>query len=342
MKKIGIVTLNGYFNFGNRLQNYALTKTLENLDFDVYTIWHKNKTNVMKDFIKSKLIFMRKYNRFKHFYKFSKKNMKELLFSLNNLEKMDYYIVGSDQVWNYNYIQKDHTYFKPYKSKPTFSYSASLGTKDIPKEYWRDYQEMLKDYKSISVREENGKQILKEILNRDDIEVMLDPTLLLDKEQWTKVAKKPHNLDESEKYIFTYFLGDLKNAEKNIIQDFAKANNCKVIDILDEKSKLYSCGPEEFIYLIKNCFLVCTDSFHACVFSIIFNRPFIVFKRQGKSDYMYSRIENLLTQFRIKNREFNGLISKSNLRCDYSEAYDILNKEKEKAFKYLKNNLDIK
>ncbi len=100
-------------------------------------------------------------------------------------------------------------------------------------------------------------------------------------------------------------------------------------------------GPEEFVYLEKNAFLICTDSFHSCVFSIIFNRPFVVFNRIGTKKSMNSRIETLLKKFKIDNRMFTGKITEENLRYDYTETYKILEKEREKSRKFLEKALDI-
>ena len=95
-------------------------------------------------------------------------------------------------------------------------------------------------------------------------------------------------------------------------------------------------GPAEFLYLEKNAFLVATDSFHSCVFSIIFSTPFIVFEREGGNlQSMYSRIETLLETFEMKNRVFNKKITADILDNDYSKAHEILQKEQTRVNNFL-------
>lgn len=96
------------------------------------------------------------------------------------------------------------------------------------------------------------------------------------------------------------------------------------------------------MWLEKNAFLICTDSFHSSVFAILYNRPFIVFDREGNGQGMNSRIETLISKFKLKNREYNGKnITKENLEHDYTEAYKILDEERKKSDNFLRKALDI-
>ena len=89
--------------------------------------------------------------------------------------------------------------------------------------------------------------------------------------------------------------------------------------------------------------MICTDSFHSSVFAILYNRPFIVFDRDDKSKDMSSRIDTLISKFKLKNRKYNGKeIIEENINHDYTEAYEILKNEREKSFNFIKNALDIK
>ena len=122
----------------------------------------------------------------------------------------------------------------------------------------------------------------------------------------------------------------------------ARENNCEIINILDKNSPFYQTGPSEFLYLEKNAFLICTDSFHSSVFAILYNRPFIVFEREQKGlESMNSRIETLINKFNLKNRKFTGKITEENLQHDYTAAYEILEKERQKSNEFLKKALDI-
>ena len=164
--------------------------------------------------------------------------------------------------------------------------------------------------------------------------------LLVDKE-WDKVSKKPDMLKQG-KYILNYFLGDLSEFRKNEIERIAKENNCEIINILDKNSSFYECGPSEFLWLEKNAFLICTDSFHSSVFALLYDRPFIIFDReQSGIENMNSRLDTLVNKFNLKNRKFKDKITEENLNHDYTEAYKILEKERKKAEDFLKKALGI-
>ena len=165
--------------------------------------------------------------------------------------------------------------------------------------------------------------------------------LLTDKE-WDKVSKKPSQL-KSKNFILNYFLGELSEERKKAINKIANENNCDIINIMDKNDPFNECGPSEFLYLEKNAFLICTDSFHSSVFAIIYNRPFVIFERESKDEKMNSRIETLLTKLNIKNRKYNGIeITKENLEHDYSDAFKKLEEEKQKSREFLEKALDIK
>ena len=116
--------------------------------------------------------------------------------------------------------------------------------------------------------------------------------MLLSADDWDKVVKKPEQL-KTNKYILNYFLGNLSETRKKEIERIAKDNGCEIINILDKDGEFYQTGPSEFLYLEKNASLICTDSFHSCVFAILYNRPFVVFDREDR----FSKDE-------LKNRNF--------------------------------------
>ena len=183
--------------------------------------------------------------------------------------------------------------------------------------------------------------MLEDKIKRSDIEVLIDPTMLISADKWSSIANKPKMLNES-KYILCYFLGELSDMRKNEIKRIAKENNYEIINILDKKDKYFTTGPSEFLYLEKNAELVCTDSFHSSVFAMLFNRPFIIFDREDSHANMNSRLETLISKFNLKNRKYNGeKITEENLNHDYSEAYKILEVEREKSKKFLEKALDI-
>ena len=348
--KIGIITLIGNCNCGNRLQNYAVQYYLKHNE--VVTI-NNNSSYILEVLkrLKGLKVYIDPKNereRYKKFILFNKRInfSKKVYFSnsnLSDLNKFDFLVVGSDQVWNPTFGRlKDLELLSFADNNKRIAFSASFGIDNIPENMKLKVGEELKKFKAISVREDRGKEIVEELTGRKDVEVLVDPTMLLRVDEWDKVSKKPKML-KSKKYILNYFLGDLSYDRKKEIERVAKENDCDIINMLDRNSQFYACGPSEFLYLEKNAFLICTDSFHSCVFAILYNRPFIVFDREDKNmANMNSRIETLMNKFNLKNRIFTGKITEDNLIHNYDDVYKILEKERIKAEKFIKKALNTK
>ena len=349
--KIAIATIIDNDNYGNRLQNYAAQQMLSKKNNAVYTLKNNPlKNNKLFFIIRNIRYYKRKikietkrninFSKFNELINFHKKEINA--FSLHRTN-FDYYIVGSDQVWNPKIGRlKDFDLLVGVPTKKRISLSASFGIEKIPKKYINKTQNELKKFKAISVREDRGKEIVEELTGRKDIKVLVDPTMLLTAEEWDEVSKKPAML-KNDKFILNYFLGEISEERKKEIERVAKENDCEIINILDKNSPFYECGPSEFLYLEKNAFLICTDSFHSSVFAILYNRPFVIFDREQKNvTSMNSRLDTLINKFKLKNRKFEGKITEKNLKHNYEEAYKILEKERQKSERFLKEALDIK
>lgn len=343
-KKIAIITLVGNNNYGNRLQNYALAKKIESMGYDVDTIWKVGnyKKYEFKNMIKRVYsIFNKKYMRYNKFLKFTKTYLNNRYISCTESIVNDYYkfVAGSDQVWNYSYktFNKDRLLlFSNYEKN--LAYSASIGLDTIDEENIELFKKGMKNIKYLSVREDRAKEMIEDITGRSDIEVLLDPTMLLSSKEWDKIARKPKRIN-NKKYILNYFLGELSGERKKEIERIAKDNNCEIINLLDENSQYFTCDPSEFLYLEKNAFLICTDSFHSSVFAIIYDRPFIIFDRKDNIRCMNSRIKTLLSKFKLDDRMYNGKIEDRMLNHDYTNVFKILKNEKEKSEKFLRKSL---
>lgn len=359
MIKIGIITIYDNNNYGNRLQNYATQQVIYKYNIEPVTIKNSIVTNKKENskllyilriikgiYIDLKLFYCSNKNRLKKFNMFNKYiniTKKKLNFLDKNIgKKFSYFITGSDQVWNPNFGRLRDTELLNFpSSEQKIAFAASFGISELPDQYKQKTAEALKTFKAISVREDTGKKIVEELTGRTDVEVLVDPTMLLTPEEWDKVSKKPEQLN-FDKYILCYFLGELSEQRKKEIERVAKENNCKIINILDKKDPFYETGPSEFLYLEKNAFLICTDSFHSSVFAILYNRPFIVFDREDSLVKMNSRLDTLLKKFELEDRWYEGEIKEEQLKTDYTKAYEILEKEREKSMKFLKKALDIK
>lgn len=355
--KIGIVTIMDYTNYGNRLQNYAVQQVLKTrfhcevvslVSYKAKPFYDGNYIEWIKDQVVKKMCIVPKLaekrfganvTRWANFQSWSRKiktrNYYESTALSSKLNKeYDYFFVGSDQVWNYHFSSSrfEDYFLKFAEDSKKVAISASFGVADIPESWKEEYIKGLKSFKHISVREEAGKIILQRLLDRD-VPVLIDPTMMLSKEEWLKVSRKPR-VNCSKPYILKYYLGD--ESEETKIDDWAKRNGYLVYELLNDKiPELYSAGPGEFISLINNATMVCSDSFHCIVFSIIFSKPFLVYARQGKEDYMTSRIDTLLNKFGFQNRWKHILQEEEYLSCDFSSTERIIKEEQTKFMEYV-------
>ena len=351
--KVGIITITIGENIGNKLQNYALQKVVKKYTNDCQTIKYgqEYKENLIKKILK-KTLFYNKYkyqlrrtdnfNQFLNNIEYSDFEIYNDNIIIEKINKYDYFIAGSDQIWNLHYKENSKVFFLGFcDSSKKIAYAPSFGSAIIPDDVPENIKKWISEIKYLSVREEDGKNIVKKLTGRTDAEVLVDPTLLLDKDEWEKIAKKPKWYN-NEKFILNYFLGDLSEQRRKEIERVAKENGCKIINILDKNDPYYGCGPAEFLYLEKNAFLICTDSFHSSVFGFIFNRPFIIFEREEKNIVsMNSRLNNLINIFELKNRKYDKEITEENLKHDYSKSYLLLKEEQIKSKKFLENALNI-
>lgn len=364
--KVAIVTLIGHFNYGNRLQNYALQKFISNYAEVIETLWYeenylpKIKRNKLdKMYLKNILKFILNWKGAREkeesyveecIRQYNIKKFSDKYINIKHIHKIDekiddiydYFIVGSDQIWNPYYVGHFKEKFLQFASfKKRIAYAASFGITDIPIEKQMFLKKALLNMKEISVRENEGKKIIKDLISRD-VPVLVDPTLTLTKEEWQKIEMIPEWYN-GEKYILTYFIGK----PSSIIKNIAKKNSWKIYNLMDRNNfNLYTSRVEEFVYLIAHAELVITDSFHASVFSILMNTPFLVVNRQikGEAD-MTSRINTLMNLFGYQDRYIvNGECKLSEdeiLHMDFSNVKAIQEREIERSTAYVKKALNL-
>lgn len=225
-----------------------------------------------------------------------------------NTDEYDFFVAGSDQVWNPTYPHVSRLNFLTFAPREKrIALSPSIGLSSLPEHVKPLYTEWLNGINALSVREEQGAKIIKELTGRD-VPVLADPTLCVSKEEWIEIEEKP-DFDCSEPYVFTYFLGNETNKYRKFIDGYAKKNNYKVINIFDlREPEHYVVNPAHFVYLIHNAKMVFTDSFHGSVFSLIMHIPFVVFNRvENGGQGMSSRIDTLLKTFSMESRHFERL-----------------------------------
>ena len=354
MEKIGIITVYGENNYGNKLQNYACIKIYEKFGYDTKTIKVVQSRMIlsnkekMKYIVKKYLKHIPKYDYLKYqfirenkFKMFSKKYLNvegdynTATVETDFLRKYKYLSIGSDQVWNdTDFNKNDINYFllNDIDGSKIITLSPSFGKTSVLNENKNIFKKNLKKFKALSCREQEGAELVEEISGRK-CKVTIDPTMALEKKQWEEIERKP-SWSISSNFAFSYFLGGIHKYE-NDIRKYCKEHNLELVDILDKKNIAYTASPEEFLYLINNSKIVYTDSFHACVFSIIFGVDFVVLHRSNQESEMSSRISTLFSTFGINSVEY-GKIYKP---VEFKNREEILLNKREELEKYISNAL---
>lgn len=380
MLKIGIIThyLNST-NYGGNLQAYALCSYLNNQGFDAVQISYDRSLDnpAPKSPIKRTKSFLRKLHQkaknlpseIKTAAIRSNLNQREeavLTFNrsiphtkiytaktiASSIDEFDVFITGSDQVWNPLAVCSAYLLdFVNAEKACKMSYAASISVNELPEKFGERYENSLKDYSAISVREKRAIELLRPITEQK-IEWVLDPTLLLDEDDWKSIAS---NRFKGDSYIFCYFLGD-SDEQRKIAEEYAKKHNLKIYTIpylngvfkeCDKNfgnKKLFDISPEDFISLIANSECVFTDSFHAVVFSLIFKKQFFVFDRIIKQS-LGSRIKDLTDLFKAEEYfcntpdKFSLEYIESLGSIDYSKPFPKYDEMKRKSEAYLLDNL---
>lgn len=300
--KITILTL-GDYNFGNRLQNYALTKVLEELSgAQVRTARIRDYNPVLNTFwlplcFAKALVGSSKSAKKKRALKILSFTYRYIPTIQTRPERLikneDIVVVGSDQCWNPNWgvgARKDGAQCLIGKaSNKKLSYAASFGVteKDFPEAMRVRYGEWLKTFSSISVREDEAVKIVYDF-SGVEAKLVLDPTMLLDVDSWESIERRPKNFSYSvNEYSLEFVLG--KNADC-LVGKCAQAISGPVFKLTNDVSEV---GPSEFLWLIRNARSVVTDSFHASVFSLMFHKPLLVLPRKDHLGDMSTRFETL-------------------------------------------------
>lgn len=360
MKKILLVTLQGD-NIGNRLQNYALQEKIKEMNFEVYNPYYnltefdsvrKRIEYGIKVFLAS--IGVKKYKpnwiRKKRLKKYSEFNSKYIdnMFKINfsdifkrNWEEFDYSVTGSDQVWHgwtNNKYELLYFYLEFMPISKRVSYAPSFGFDEFPKEQMSVHLNSLNKMANLSIREKSGADLIEKYVARD-AKLVLDPTLLLSASDWKRI-EKPSPLYKGKDYILVYFLGEKDIHYINDINKISRRKNLDIIDVYDRDNfDSMLTTPDEFIWLVEHAEYVCTDSFHATVFSILFHKKFLSFKRKEFGmDKMFNRIENILSIYNLVDRVYDNNIEKIEEEYTTRDISLII----EESESYLKESLGLK
>jgi hypothetical protein len=378
-KKIGIITILKVNNYGAELQAYATQRAFqlnggdaEIIDYLYYkNCGHKRerwsypvfkypmkfrvREWVMK--LRDKYMAIRypeasqeregNYTHFQSYMRFSRlyHSYSELY---NGIVNYDVYCVGSDQVWNPgNYTNLD-PYFLTFapEGKVRMSYASSFGVHKIPECATTYYRERLNHLDFISVREQTGAELVKSLINRD-IPVVLDPTLLLERSEWEKVARPVESIHGN--YLLIYELH--KNTYlRNLAQKIAKDLNLQIVRICSsvapiDKGKgiiqITTAGPSEFIWMFLNAKFIITNSFHGTAFALNFGKAFYTVtsrKRQNNS-----RQEGLLSLCGLSSRllyDDEAMPQPEQYPITFNTSHQLLAEKRRQSVDYIRSIID--
>lgn len=364
-------------NLGGIIQAFALQKYFTDIGYDVVTSNFYRPSGIIRSSlgkIKRQLKMVMKKSNTLVFTKkdiekttkltsqFVANNIKTV--DLNNNSKKKYnskdyeiVIVGSDQVWRAAHVDVSKYLLTTLYNDDNLlkiSYAASFGKDDLS-EYGpkliKKSEKLAKKFDAISVREDTGVDICKKYWGVDAVQVV-DPTLLLEVADYNKLIKDDSKLlKPSNGKIFTYIL-DKDSNKQRIIDHVANTRKQKVFDIMPPKpmsSKELKSNPEKYMLphvtqwlkSFADADFVVTDSFHGCVFSIIYNKPFIAV---GNKNRGLTRFTSLLKVFKLQNRLVAN-ISDTDValqsEIDWQKVNAIKAKEKKRAIEFLQTSISV-
>lgn len=361
-------------NYGQTLQAFAMCHIMKKMGYQAKLIQYRKRieeepinndlgnpyANSMYEFLwglyrcgadfwKEKLrfdIFTRKYIKTSSFC-YNKEEVE------SKIEDCDAIICGSDQIWNP--ASFDPVYFLNVgkKSLKRISYAPSINDDidfDKKKHIYKRMSDCLENIDFLSVREDIGVTIIKKISGLNAVQV-LDPTLLLSYKDWNKVSSK--RIIHSP-YLICYVLGEITQQEETILKIAKERGIPNVYYINTRNTKNYhgeakglkplkGIGPKEFVSLIKYADVVFTDSFHATAFSINYQKEFFAFRRhQIATEYGgASRIMSILRCLQLEERFINSDTETALVNyINYNKVTRLLNRERKKSYKFLKEALD--
>lgn len=349
---IGILTFQFASNYGALLQAYALRETLKDLGHEVEI------TNYESDFcrkvysvnpiahlpdIKSCVSFALRLPHYFHqkayFDRFRKKELgihsrvichkPELT---EYLVKFDVVVIGSDQVWNPELINGDTIYFADFADRiACVSYAAGIGmSEELTPLQTKELQRNLRHFKYISVRESAAAALLRTFVS-EDVRTAPDPVFLLAQEKWKQLAEASSEFDGHGEYIFYYSLEGKRNP--GLISrtvKYSKESGLPIVASHPASKKncisgkqVYKAGPKEFLHMLINAEMVCTDSFHALAFCALFGKKAFIVPKNPQDSRIVSLISNLEIDISEDGfYEFDAY--KDKVECEKLRGHDVI------------------
>ena len=348
MEKLLLVSIVGAKNFGNRLQQYALQRKIEELGFEVDLIaridppakWIAKRLRDMLYRISGNKLYRARKLREKRFLERSDLFYKNLFYvPESQVFRRDwsayrFAVVGSDQIWR---SPKPYSYLQFIEASKRVSYAPSFGFSAFPEKDVDAFRRGLMGIRALSCREQEGCDLIAELTGRK-AEKVLDPTLLLTADDWVGIEKKP-DFAVPERYMLVNMLGTLPPEYEGEIRRICRERKLQILNISDCTDPLhYAISPDEFIWLVHSADTVCTDSFHTAAFSILFEKNLRVFRRrQERFQDMFGRLHDLLEPLGLLHVVYGDGDDLSTGLSREAKAY--LAAEREKSLRYLRESL---
>lgn len=371
MKTVQILTHPIIGNYGGILQNYALSLCLTNIG--VYNNLQMRESNLVNRYKSNRSLywkcrvisFLKRYLKFN--YNVSVFELEKvgkafyLLFGDKQVQKKSEFVdsgripvvVGSDQVWRKMYVDTEggicfyflHLLTSEIRAQ-SISYAASFGSDEwegSPEET-EECGRLLREFKAVSVREHSGVKICKDVFGVDAVQ-MPDPTLLLHPEDYGKIIDSEKTWLPEGKYVAAYVL-DETAGKAELLQNSAKSVDMQLQHLMphaDAKKgrDRFPISVPQWLRLIRDCEYFITDSFHGCVFAIIFNKPFVCLGNEGRGN---ARFDTLLGTFGLEDRMITDatpekVLKVLNTPIDWARVNAIHDAERERGINFLKENL---
>lgn len=357
MTTVGIVTLNGNHNYGNRLQLYACKTIYKSLGVEgtvlipsphLYALGNPawNAKRIIKHVLgkvdeasSEEGMTSERLAAFERFSAYIPSQVVKKCDLTGLPGRYDYFSVGSDQVWNpdYNRYEESWYFLKFARREQRVALSPSIGLSELNQRQARKMRGGLRGFDRLSVRERKGAELIKDCSGLDAL-VTPDPTLILSAGEWRAVADG--RCTPLEPYVFTYLLGGVGAEASDVLDKVTDHGRIPVVPLSDrQKSGEPDAGPAEFIDLIDHASYVVTDSFHAAVFSSILHTPLTIVHREGGAS-MFSRLEQLSEMLGIEEKVYGSPAYDLAKAGDYEGVGEVIARERERFMGYLKGCLD--
>ena len=368
--KVILTTVFSAFNYGSSLQALAGKRIIEKTGYECELVKLKSLIKgrdvrigkLMTILFRS--IFLNKNNSLKtynnsynktlvegtecKFFNFTDTYLKPQEVTYGELKRMAEESIacfsGSDQIWNSSTLYVDPLYYLRFAPQyKRVALSPSFG-RDFIADYNKEkMRKWIIDYPYLSVREDSGVKLIKELTGRDATH-LLDPTLIINSEEWKSILCIE---DKPNDYILAYFLDEPSDYAKKCLKKLKEKLDCKILAIpykfeyMDYSDSIIAAGPKEFVELVANAKVVCTDSFHGTVFALNMHTPFFAFEREyGSANKQSERVLSILRKVDMLDRYQPKNVVEELNNLDFEHSEEILNVERKKANDYVNNAIN--